>query len=341
MSALSSLRLRRRSPKVLDWFTPDSRGRELGLDRRETGWLLTLLMNLVLRPWWKLLRDGHCECMERCVVGVFVCVVCVWCACNGVCVCVCVCSRVCVTVVRFGAFGLFRPASKHGLRRLTCVQVFWVVQTSRRFEVYHRENGGKMSKRWAEAHHLYGMSQLIVCSHSINSRRFVDRFCSYPLGGRRDKQSRKVTGKWRFLTHWEKKQETCFPVGIFLVKWKLTLRTRPPRIEVESIKKGGTLDYISTWQDQQYRAMFEESRAAQSATGPETERLRQREAELLREVRHQNNGRTRFLKESDKPGIPWIQNRRPANHSRFTQRSSSIESIGWATEFYQKSWSWD
>ena len=45
--------------------------------------------------------------------------------------------------------------------------------------------------------------------------------------------------------------------------------------------------------------MFEESRAAHSATG-----LPQREAELVREVRQQNNTRARvdILKESDKSG---------------------------------------
>ena len=42
---------------------------------------------------------------------------------------------------------------------------------------------------------------------------------------------------------------------------------------------------------QQYREMFDESRATQSATGPEFERLRQRLADLLRKVRSQNNDR--------------------------------------------------
>ena len=62
--------------------------------------------------------------------------------------------------------------------------------------------------------------------------------------------------------------------------------------------------------------MFEASRAAQSAAGPEIDRLRHREAELLREVRSQNNVRAScsVLRESDKPGIPWIQDiRRSAN----------------------------
>ena len=40
---------------------------------------------------------------------------------------------------------------------------------------------------------------------------------------------------------------------------------------------------------QQSRDMLEESRADHSATGPEIERLRQREAELPREVRRHNN----------------------------------------------------
>ena len=45
---------------------------------------------------------------------------------------------------------------------------------------------------------------------------------------------------------------------------------------------------------QQFREMFEESRAAQSVTGPAIERLRQRGAELLREVRHRYHDRARF-----------------------------------------------
>ena len=40
--------------------------------------------------------------------------------------------------------------------------------------------------------------------------------------------------------------------------------------------------------------MFEESRTAQSAAGPEIDRLRRREEELRREVRRQNNDRTKF-----------------------------------------------
>ena len=40
--------------------------------------------------------------------------------------------------------------------------------------------------------------------------------------------------------------------------------------------------------------MFEESRTAQSAAGPEIDRLRRRGEELLREVRRQNNDRTKF-----------------------------------------------
>ena len=45
---------------------------------------------------------------------------------------------------------------------------------------------------------------------------------------------------------------------------------------------------------------------------------------------------------SDKPRIPRIQhNRRPANHSRVTQRSFENESISCATESHQRSWSND
>ena len=54
--------------------------------------------------------------------------------------------------------------------------------------------------------------------------------------------------------------------------------------------------------------MFEESRAAQSAVGPEIDRLRQREAELLREVRRHIGDRAIFnaplFKESDTLGVP-------------------------------------
>ena len=45
---------------------------------------------------------------------------------------------------------------------------------------------------------------------------------------------------------------------------------------------------------QQHRAMFEGSRVAHSATGPEIERLRQRETELAREARQQKNARASF-----------------------------------------------
>ena len=40
--------------------------------------------------------------------------------------------------------------------------------------------------------------------------------------------------------------------------------------------------------------MFEETRAAQSAAGPEFDRLREREAELLREARRHKDERTKF-----------------------------------------------
>ena len=40
--------------------------------------------------------------------------------------------------------------------------------------------------------------------------------------------------------------------------------------------------------------MFEEYRTAQSAAGPEIDRLRRREEELLREVRRQNNERAKL-----------------------------------------------
>ena len=45
-------------------------------------------------------------------------------------------------------------------------------------------------------------------------------------------------------------------------------------------------------ESQQYREMFEESRAAHSA-GPEIDRLRQREEEFLREVRRYNNDKSK------------------------------------------------
>ena len=47
----------------------------------------------------------------------------------------------------------------------------------------------------------------------------------------------------------------------------------------------------SVHETQQYRDMFEESRTARSATGPEIDRLRRRAKELLREVRRQTNER--------------------------------------------------
>ena len=54
--------------------------------------------------------------------------------------------------------------------------------------------------------------------------------------------------------------------------------------------------------------MSEESRAAQSAAGPEIDRLRQREAELLREVRRHNNEQSKFdallLRNSDRTWSP-------------------------------------
>ena len=50
----------------------------------------------------------------------------------------------------------------------------------------------------------------------------------------------------------------------------------------------------SAIETQQFREMFEEPRDVQAATGPEIERLRQREAELLRAVRHQDDDRARF-----------------------------------------------
>ena len=47
-----------------------------------------------------------------------------------------------------------------------------------------------------------------------------------------------------------------------------------------------------------------------------------------------------ILKQSHKTGIPWIQNlRRPADYSRFTQRGRTIESICYAAEAHQISWS--
>ena len=58
---------------------------------------------------------------------------------------------------------------------------------------------------------------------------------------------------------------------------------------------------------QPYREMFEESRAAHSATGPEIDRIRRREEELLREVRSHKNDRAIFwgsiILESDRLGV--------------------------------------
>ena len=44
----------------------------------------------------------------------------------------------------------------------------------------------------------------------------------------------------------------------------------------------------------QYRELFEESRIAQSAAGPEIDRLRRREEELLRQVQRNNDDRAKF-----------------------------------------------
>ena len=51
--------------------------------------------------------------------------------------------------------------------------------------------------------------------------------------------------------------------------------------------------------------MLEESRAAQSATGPEIDRLRQPEAELPREVRRHNNDRAKFNELLFRNGQTW------------------------------------
>ena len=56
---------------------------------------------------------------------------------------------------------------------------------------------------------------------------------------------------------------------------------------------------------QQYREMFEESRTAQSAAGPEIDQLRHREAELLREVRRHNNGRPKLWLYCQGIGQTW------------------------------------
>ena len=64
---------------------------------------------------------------------------------------------------------------------------------------------------------------------------------------------------------------------------------------------------------QQYRKMFEDSRAAQSAAGREIDRLRRREAELQREVRRymtEQNLRFFFEKDPDKPGVSRIQDKK-------------------------------
>ena len=76
------------------------------------------------------------------------------------------------------------------------------------------------------------------------------------------------------------------------------------------------------------------------------ERLRQREADLLREVRHKNHDRARFdalvLRNRTNLESLWIQNiRRPANQSRLAQRSCATDSISFTTESDQKSWSKD
>ena len=76
---------------------------------------------------------------------------------------------------------------------------------------------------------------------------------------------------------------------------------------------------------QQYRKMFEESRAANSATGPEIERLRQREAELLREVRQQNNARARFYALFF---FSWIGTNPESRESRTSEDQKIIRNVG-------------
>ena len=68
---------------------------------------------------------------------------------------------------------------------------------------------------------------------------------------------------------------SCYLVGLGLV----------------TVSSGATSLRLKT---QKIDQMLEESRAAQIATGPEIERLRHREALLLREVRQQNNDSARF-----------------------------------------------
>ena len=97
---------------------------------------------------------------------------------------------------------------------------------------------------------------------------------------------------------------------------------------------------------QQHREMFEESRALHPATRPEIEQIQQREAELLRELRQQNNARTKcealLLRnqtdlESHEPRTSEDQQ----SSSRFTPRSFAVESIRCATESHQRSWGKD
>ena len=78
---------------------------------------------------------------------------------------------------------------------------------------------------------------------------------------------------------------------------------------------------------EQFREMFEESQIAQSAAGPDVDRLERRDDEFLREARQHNNDTAHieaFAREADKLGVPQIPGHQKASdHSRVTQRNCS------------------
>ena len=81
----------------------------------------------------------------------------------------------------------------------------------------------------------------------------------------------------------------------------------------EDVKQQKKREYVGLHQHltglvqetQQYRGMFEPSRAAQSASGPDFDRLRRREEELSQEVRHQNDARAKFEAQSSRKRTDW------------------------------------
>ena len=92
----------------------------------------------------------------------------------------------------------------------------------------------------------------------------------------------------------------------------------------------------------QQRELLEASRTAQSAAGPKIDRFWRREEELLREVRCQNKWPSKnwgsIVKESDRPGVPYITDiRRPAISPRATQRNYAITSMSCATRHHTRS----